>query len=144
MGIFRKENGVPVPKAGFTGTIDNILNKFSNNAVSNKVVTEEFDRINADLIDLKEGVRGMLDFSNAVTLSTSDYLTTANGAVVGGGRGGSSNVLVYANNKEIGGFGTSSTNNSSIFVDGIKSGSTLKLSTSMGNGAVYFVPYLTV
>lgn len=59
MGIFRKENGVPVPKAGFTGTIDNILNKFSNNAVSNKAVTEEIDRINADLADLAEEVSKM-------------------------------------------------------------------------------------
>ena len=48
MSVSRKENGVLKKKAGI-GIIDNILNRFSHNAISNSAVTEAITEINNDL-----------------------------------------------------------------------------------------------
>lgn len=64
MSISRKEDGSLVRKAGL-GIVDNILNRFSNNAVSNKAVTEAITEINNDLTELKR--RGFMPTLNYST-----------------------------------------------------------------------------
>lgn len=51
MSISRKEDGSLVRKAGL-GIVDNILNRFSHNAISNSAVTEAITEINHYLAEL--------------------------------------------------------------------------------------------
>ena len=63
MSISRKENGSLIKKAGL-GIIDNILNKFSNNAITNSAVSEGMILRNVTLYNGKlyqlnlDGTRG--------------------------------------------------------------------------------------
>ena len=63
MSVSRKENGALVKKAGL-GIIDNILNKFSNHAISNSAVSEGMALRNVTLYNGKlyqlnlDGTRG--------------------------------------------------------------------------------------
>jgi hypothetical protein len=50
MALYEKKINTLVPKAGL-GIVDQILNKFSRNAVSNKVVTEELEQRVTGIID---------------------------------------------------------------------------------------------
>lgn len=55
MGIYQKENNDLILNGGL-GIIDKILNKFSNHAVSNKVMSEELERINLYFVDKIEDI----------------------------------------------------------------------------------------
>lgn len=81
--VLQKNGNDLTPNAGL-GIIDNILNKFSNHAVSNKAVSEEFESINNNLtaedgLEFKfrkdaNGKRGYLD-------ENGDFCPFSSGAV---------------------------------------------------------------
>lgn len=126
--------------------LDNLMGNTSISAIGDGTVTGAISSLSSDLADLESKVDNMqmiLDFDNAVTLSVGNYTTTSNGAIVGGGRGGSSYVLITADGKAVGGIGTSSMANASVFVAGIPSGTVINLSAAMSVGAIQFVPYKT-
>jgi hypothetical protein len=79
MAIYRKETNPSTgtsalkQKAGL-GIVDNILNKFSNHAVSNKVVAEEFERLREEIQNMS--ALPLLDYSNPLhTWTTSGSYT---------------------------------------------------------------------
>ena len=74
MSVYRKESNSLVPKAGL-GIIDNILNLFSNHAISNRAVALKFGEVDEKIAN---DVVGFPDYSNRTAIS-SGYTCDENG-----------------------------------------------------------------
>jgi hypothetical protein len=118
------------------GTITLLLPKVDS-------LQEQIDGINADLTDIQQlieggGIMPALDFDNKVRLSTTAYVTTKKGAVVTDGYINSGNSIVTADGVNIGVVRAETNIQWSHFID---VGTTLKISSALSVGAVYFIPY---
>lgn len=121
-------------------------------SIGDGTTTGAISAINADLIDIKGGLRGMLDFTNAVILSGNiNYTTTNAGTLIGLARSTSSSsgdILIDGKPVAyVAGSGTGSGNINPIYIDGIDAGSVITSSVSIASGTsspvLYFVPYKT-
>lgn len=134
--------------------ITNLKNKMGNTSIvgiGDGTATGAISALNADLADIKEGLRGMLDFSNAVLLTgTLNYTVPKNGALYGLARStGSSSSELYINGNGVGyvaGSGTGAGNMNPIYIDGIEAGSVITTTVSLTGStttqpSLYFIPY---
>lgn len=133
--------------------ITNLQNKMGNTSIvgiGDGTATGAISAINADLIDIKGGLRGMLDFSNAVNLSgTLNMTTSKKGALIGlarstnGSTGGTisidGTVAIYVAPNSV-----NASSISALFIDGIDSGSIITSSVSIESSTfvkLNFIPY---
>lgn len=129
--------------------LDNLMGNTSISAIGDGTVTGAISALNSDLIDIKGGLRGMLDFSNAINLSgTLNMTTSKKGAIIGASRSTSSTSgIISIDGTPIIYVAPSSSTAASmpaLFIDGIDSGSIITSTVSVESSSViqlHFVPY---
>ena len=117
-------------------TVENITNNLWGNIVVLDGTIKGSAPGNSGGGDLLE----LLDFDNAVAISTTNITASKAGAIIINGYNTSTNVAIYINDVDYG-YIYGSANTGNVFLSGIPKGTRIKLSQATANAKAYFVPY---